>query len=254
MSEEQTAETTEETTEAPAEETTTEFVEMDPKVEQRFNRIYGNMKQYERQVQQATEDNRKLVDRLEKMEREGSKKAVDAQVNELRQAEKAALEESDFERASNVRDQITELQVESKIPKAEERKEDPPPIDSGLRDRLNSWAAETDAEGNALRPWADSNHEDNTTAMKLVTGILATNPNAPVEDLLDEIDRETKRFIKKPARPAPAVLSADGSVRPKTSKKTTLTSDQKAIAERMYPSMKPDEAAKRYASAMEKYA
>lgn len=257
MSEEQ-EQVSAETEVSNGEDTTTEFVQMDPETEKRFNRVYGHMKQANRKAEeaerianQAAQDNAKLVERLEKLDEAKSNQAVD----DLRQEEKTAMEEGDYDRATAARDKITDLKVEAKIPKPEEKKPDElPPIDPGLKDRLNSWAAETDAEGNLLRPWADSEHEDNGTAMKLVTGILATNPNAPLDTLLDEIDKETKRLNRRPTRNAAAVLSGDGDVRPKAKKKTSLSSDQKAIAERMYPNLKAADAAKRYADAMEKYA
>lgn len=256
MSEEQSVQETE--TPAPEEKQTgTDFVEFDdPKVEARFKRMYAHVKEGERKVgslesalKASAAEQRKLIERLEARERKEAQKETKGEIDNLRKAEKQAMEEGNYEQATLVRDKITELTIESKKepPKKEESKVDP-----GAANYINDWAAATDESGNLLRPWADPGHEDHQVALTLARGVFAQMEGQPIDQVLAELDKQAKRLApRKPKADDAAVLSS-GDGRPKPAK-TKLTSDQKAIAGAMYPDLSPAEAAKRYAAAMEKY-
>jgi hypothetical protein len=224
-------------------------VEMDEKVQKRFNRVYQQVKQYERVMDEVTGDNRKLVERLDAMEKKAADRESRDRAAKLRADEKTALEEGDYARASAVRDEITDMKVEAKIPKKTEEEKPPPKWLTPEREtQLADWAGAVDDNGNLLRPWVHPDHEDHKTALHAAQVIIEKNPNVPMDELLAEIERVNGRVAKRPSAP---VLSSGGDVRPKPAKKTDLTNDQKLIARRMYP--KDPNALERYSKAMEKY-
>lgn len=257
MSEESTEQQTEQNVD---EKTKTEGrVEFeDPKVEARFKEVYGQMKQYERiskdsvrTVDQLAADNAKLVSRLDQMESSQAEKAVSDRLGELAGQEKEAMESGDYERATDVRNQITDLKVDAKVPKepaAEEPEE--PWLTPERYEKISDWSAERDDQGNLLRPWADPDHEDHKTALRAAQVIISDNPDVDLDDLLKEIEKVNGRVTQKTTRPFASTLSANSDVRPQ-SKKISLSEDEKLIARRMYQG--DPKAVEKYAKAKEKY-
>jgi len=260
MTEEQ-ARTTEQTTvtppETPPEKTEglksgegTKPVEFEnPETEARFKRVYFNMKQYERAVDQTTADNRKLLERIEKMESEQAEKSSSEQTAKLREAEKAAMEEGDYEKAQTARDRITDLKVDSKIPKPEVKEEEPW-LTPEREDYMAEWASQRDEKGVLLRPWADPEHENHQKMVQLAEDLVKENPNISLVGLLDHWEIAARRAA--PKRTAAAVLPGSGDVRPNT-KKMTLSEDEKLIVRRMYPGTPAKDAEQRYIKSKEKY-
>lgn len=227
------------------------FVEFEsPEVEARFKRVYGHMKQYERVSSNLAAENAKLVERLDKVESGQAEKDVNDRLTVLVTEEKEAMESGDFEKATEVRNKITDLKVDAKVPVKKEE----PKTDSWLtpeRERkIAEWSAATDDQGNLLRPWADPDHEDHQTAIAAAEVLIIKNQNMDLDDLLTEIEKVNGRITQKTTRPFASTLSGNSDVRPK-SKKVSLTEDEKLAARKMYPG-NPD-AEKRYASAKEKY-
>jgi hypothetical protein len=225
-------------------------VDLTPEQEARFKRVYYHMKQNERISEQMAEQNRKLLERIEKMETEHEKKSATDRLTQLRAQEKAALEEGDYEKASSVRDQITDLKVDSKVPK-EKPKEPEPWLTPERESQIAQWCGETDDKGNLVRPWADPDHENHETMVEIAESMIRKNPNITLGELLDKWDAKAKALVPKPARPAAPVLSGSSDVRP--NKKVALSEDEKLTATRMFPDKPTKEAHERYLKAKEKY-
>ena len=256
MSEEQVAEQAEDPPETSEREGgRVEFP--DPEVEARFNEVYGEMKQYERiskqsvrTVDQLAAENAKLIERLDKMESSQAEKATSDRLSELGGQEKEAMESGDFDRATEIRNQITDLKVDSKVQVEKPQEPEESWLTPEREQKISDWSAARDEKGNLLRPWADPDHEDHETAISAAQVIIAKNPNMDLEDLLEKIEKVNGRVTSKPARPFAGSLSGNSDVRPKA-KKVALTEDEKLIAKRMYPG--DPKAAEKYAVAKEKY-
>ena len=248
MTEQQAEQKTEQKTETPP-DGGKEYVELPPEAEARFKRIYGNMKQWERIAGERIETEKQLRDRIDKLEDQLGKKESDDRISELKAAEKEALEAGEYDRASQVRDEITDIKVDSKIPKETKKAEAPPEASDWLtperEERINRWAWERSDKGELLRPWADPNHPEHKNAIRQMELCVEENPGIELDEILAETDKIMGQRVKRTAAP---VLSGGSDVRPKETK-VSLSEDEKLVARKMYASLSPDEAVKRYAKA-----
>lgn len=237
---EQTQEPTEKTENAPdegasKEERGTKFVKFeDPEVEARFRRVYGSLKQYERVVEQMGNQNRTLLERLEKVEKSGEKREVDREIERLKEAKKTALRE-DPEKVVDIDDQIWKLRESA--PKETPVKPAAAPqtapnheLAADQMEILNEWASETNNDGNFVRPWAHPTHREHEKAAKIAADLLEEPGwNAKgLESILREVDKRMTR-----TRQEQTVLSGDSSAKPPSTKSKALTKDEKIIAKAM---------------------
>ena len=84
------------------------------------------MKQKDKVIEQMATDQRKLFDRLDNLETSQQERETGSQLDMLRTAEREALEVGDTTKAQELRDQITDLKIQSAQPKP---KEEPKPIE-----------------------------------------------------------------------------------------------------------------------------
>jgi hypothetical protein len=225
-----------------------DHVEFTEQQQRRFNRLYAKEKENDRLIRQMGEENRKLFERLEGLETSQQEQAVKRQIADLRVSEKAALESQEFDHAAQIRDQITDLQVEAKLPKEKPKKPEVPRQSEWMErngPRINDWVNERDDKGELKRPWADPGHAEHGTALAAAKVVMEGNMDADIEDVLKKIDEVNARVI--PKRSSPPVLSATTDASPKKGK-PQLSDDEKKIAAAM--GMSPD----RYAKMQQKLA
>ena len=99
-------------TQASSEETSsTSYEEMDDGTQKRFNRIYGNMKQYERMTKQMGSDNRVLMEKIDKLQNNFEGRVIDEEITKLKRAKANALENEDHTRVVEIDDQIFNSQI-----------------------------------------------------------------------------------------------------------------------------------------------
>lgn len=243
-----------------------EKVDLSPEQQARFNRIYGQMKQKDKVIEQLSADQRKAFDRLEALESSHEERETGSQLDELRLVERAALDEGDIGKAQEVRDQITDLKIQSAQPKTAQEKKTETQVTGNdfvneyltpdRRTKLEAWVGEVGDDGQPLRPWAAEDHPHHKTAMRAAWAVIGdpSMEGSEIEDYLTEVDKVTGAIIGTPAkakRPSAAVLSGNGDARPKDGKKLSLSEDQKMVARAMYPGLKANEAETRYAKSME---
>ena len=219
-----------------------DFKSLPPQVEARFRRIYGNMKEYERSLQESAKVNRALVERLEKLE-SGD---FDRQMSSLQQRQKEAFENGDFEQAQKINDELIDYKMAAKerarqkpTQAAEPKFDDGGGLTQEQEGLLAAWASETDASGNLVRPWANPKHAQHQRAMSAIQSAALDpdlfNPETGegFEKVLEAVDGKMGR--RAPSTPAaPAVLSGNGDARPKDApKQVRLTAEQQRVAENM---------------------
>ena len=256
MSEEQTeqVEQKEEKKELPVpketrEDETTEKVEMDDKTQKRFNRIYHNMKQNERFVAQLMNDQKVLLKKLDTLEGQQQKQAVEQAVEGLKARKAQALDAGDHKQVVEIDDQIAQVRaVPENKPEPKQEAEVPAvQIPEPEKALLRDWANELTPDGNFKRPWAQAGHPYNAKAAAIGAAVLEDPEfdGKATEEVLREIDRLMGAEVKQLKRTSP-VLSNDSDVAVKKSKETKLSTDQKKIAEAIYSGEKPETAHARY--------
>lgn len=219
-------------------EETRKFVEMDEETQKRFNRIYGNMKQYERMMEQMAQDNRRLFDKLQHLESSQVQRVSGELINNLRNEKTRALEAGDFKRANQIDDQI-DAAKEATQKKQQELSQQPPPQEPESDSlfspedeaKIRAWAFESDAQGNPRRPWANPSHPLFQKAMNFAAGVMEDpNFDNSIETAMREVERLMGGFST--GNGASPVLSGDQNLRQRP-KKNKLTKDQMLVADAM---------------------
>ena len=230
-----------------------DFETADPEtIQRRFNRLYAGQKTTENALKQAAEDNRKLADRLEEIERNRTEQDNSRRLSELKQEKIKALEEGETARAVEIDDQILDIKTAEKpAPKVEKEEiQEPGWFTPQKQQALVNWASESDGNGNLKRPWAEEGHPKNPRCIEITNAVL-NDPDfagADMTEILSEVDRLMTPRQKKPSA-APVLSGGDA---PRETKKTSvkLTEEQKLVARRMYNDLKPEDAVKRYAASL----
>lgn len=230
----------------------TKAVEMDQETQARFNRIYGNMKQYERVVDKMGKENKMLIDRINELETKFVDKDVKDEITSLKEQKREALEMGEIDRVLEIDDQILEARL--KAQKEPPPKEEPDPqviadewMTPERKTALESWAIETDEGGQFRRPWANPAHPDHPKAVKVAQAVVE-DPNFDGDDItaiLAEVDRKMGSF-DKPKRTTPTVIGDSSGAPRRGQRDVKLTEDQKLVARKMGMSEK------QYVEAMKK--
>jgi hypothetical protein len=218
-----------------------DFDSLDPKVKQRFDRIYKNMKDNERALGTSAQIQRQLVERLTNLEKSDINGKGRAAIEALESQKINALDEGDS---------ASVIEIDKKIRAVEQSQNYTPtpinvpePTTGGLSPQeeqaMEQWATEKSEDGASLRPWSDPGHPLHAKAASL--GYVAMqDPNLfTLEEQLSEIDRlmgiETGDTVK---RTSPGVLSTGEGGKRSSSKKAGLSQDERNIARVMYPEAK----------------
>ena len=229
----------------------TQSVVFTPEQEARFKRIYGNMKQYERINNSLIEQNRILLERFEKLETDTKQKTW----NELREEKRKALEAGEAGRVVDIDDKLAALRETPKEKAPPPRTAPPPSVFSPEQEEeIRAWSSEITNDGNWRRPWAQPSHPLHMKFANLAAGVM-NDPkfsSRGVKAVLDEANRLMSSQQQSAGRPAAEVLTQNQDIRERPKKTAELTADQRFVAQRMYPKLKPDEAAKKYAEAVAK--
>jgi len=247
--------------EAPAEKEGTQFVEFDsPEVEKRFRRVYGNMKEYERQNQQLVRDQKALLQKTQTLEEKLAsieQDSTDQRLESLRTEKAAAYEAGEIDKVLEIDEKILDARVKTSTPepKAEPAPEpEPEGLSPELQHAIDAWSNEVDDGGQYIRPWSHPTHPLYSKALPIAETVLK-DPDmqgADTEDFLKEIEkRVTKVFdLNQPKPRGQTVLANDGDVTPKSGKGVKLNPEQKQVAWRMFPKLSQAEAEKKYAGAL----
>ena len=268
MSEEQTEETEDEKTEKKAlkneerevqipleerENEETGFVEMDAKMQKKFNRIYGNMKQFERLYSQTMKDQKVLLQKIEALEGKHQEQAISQAVENLKAKKVQAMEVADHKAVAEIDDQIAQVRAvpEKKTETTATEVEPQIEIPNPDKELIHDWAHELTNDGNFRRPWAQAGHPYNAKATSIGMAVLEDPAfkGKETEEILREVDRLMGIEVKTLRRTSP-VLSSDSDVSVNKSKVTKLTVDQKKIAEVLYANEEPAKAHARYLSGL----
>lgn len=221
-------------------------------IQRRFNRLYASTKQADAALLVAAADNRKLADRVEKLESTGEADKTATRITELKVEKVKAIESEEHARVVEIDDQIQDL----KLPKPKEE----PKVEVEVRQEVSdwftparqselvTWANQSDDKGSLKRPWAQPDHPKNARCIELTNAVLNDPDFAGAE--MNEILSEVDRLMAPRQRPTAVVLPDKGGVREVKKDKVNLNEEQKLIARKMYPDFSAAEAIKRYGAAV----
>lgn len=245
-----------------AEEDGSDFVEIeDPKVLARFKRLYRHVKESDERSEKATrqmallaDQNRKLAKAIDALTTGQKDKQTRDELTRLREEANQALATGDTKAFTEVNERLTEIKIEAKEAKVEEKAEEAPQEDLVTQTELRilgRWQQERDEDGKVLRPWASPTHREFPAVQELIRKVSARQDmeGATVREILAEVDKRMDRLQEdddEPRRrskddeddtPVRRAFSAprnqNGGGRRDTSK-DTLTAYERTIAEAMF--------------------
>ena len=227
-------------------------VEMDPKVQGRFNRVYATMQATKNALDVAAKDNKALADRLEKMERDGIESRKAEEKARLKEEKKAALEAEDHDKVVDIDDRLMDLKtVPKEEPKPVIQESAPVWFTPEKEQALTNWASSMAEDGQLKRPWAQEGHPKNARCVEIVNAVI-NDPDfmgSDMPEILAEVDR-----LMAPRAPKTAAVLTGGGVSRTPKATITLSEEQKMVARRMYDTLPPADAYKQYAAAVQRNA
>lgn len=228
-----------------------EFVKTDdPKVIERINDLYGQVKKSDARNQMIIEHNKQLEDKLaeyaekvSKIERTTQDTATNKVESELKAALRIAREENDFDTMESIEDKLLDLRMEKRLAAAQPQEKPKPRVDPQqqqfeaqyLRNAayLEVIAQEKDATGKPVRGYLYNGHPDNEKAVELFESIprefAAAGKQADIKTIMDVLD---ERIRGKKNNAAASVLGSDSNDAP-TRNVVRLTAQEIEVAKRM---------------------
>lgn len=220
----------------PKEPRRSEFVKTDdPKVIERINDLYGQVKKSDARNQMIIDHNRAMETALAeaKQEIERIKQTTQNTANEKAESQlktqlRAAKEEGDYETVESIEEKLLDFRLEKrlseKLPK-QEIKSDPPKITPQQQEYekriihnasyIENLANEKDPQGNLVRPYLYDWHPDNKKAVELFESIpkefASAGKQADMQIVMQVLD---ERIKGRKSNNNTAVLGAEGNDMP----------------------------------------
>lgn len=206
----------------------------DPKVQQRFNRLYAQVKGSERAMAELREHNQKLAEKLESLVEQQNQAKTQAEHDALRAEFKRAADSFDGEKLAELTMKVADAKRDAPKPKKEQvyQSADDPVLAPEEVAAIQRWQTEVGSDGQPIRPWARPGHPKNGMAAGIVRAVF-DDPDIASKGI-DAILKEADRLmgLRDGGRSSPVLES---NVTPTPRKKGTpeLTPEQKAVARKM---------------------
>ena len=209
-------------------------------LEGRWKSVYGRMKDFERAVKQAGEDNKALFDRVQELSRSDQERTSDRIKADI----KAAAEAGEFDKLATLTEELVKATSTAKAPtpgKVEVKPSESKPEESApdiaehltveQQAALQAWAHEKDEQDQYRRPWLQPEHPQNKRAMRLIKSI-AEDDTMSFKDKMAEVDR-LMGIPEKTRQPSSVLTPSLVGNRGAPGKTPALRPEQKAMAEAM---------------------
>lgn len=225
-----------------------EFVQTDdPKVKERIDDLYGQVKKSDARNQMIIEHNRTMeqklseyADKLEKYERSVKDSASDKVESDLKTRLRTAREEHDLDSIEQIEDKLLDLRMEKRLSGITPKPAAPNPAQQQVDQRLvhnalyiENVSQEKDQQGNLVRPYLYDWHPDNKKAVELFTSIpkefASAGKDVDLKTIIDVLDERMRG--KKPNRSSSVLSGSDDDIPDRQTVK--LTSQQVYTAQRM---------------------
>lgn len=216
-------------------------------VQERIHGLYQSQKDAANVAREAQRMYAAMEKRLADIEARDRQKETTSRLEQVRKGLVDANSKGDYETAAKYQEQLVDLKAAK--PVAEKPQTDG--IEERNAEMLMVWQSTLTDDGRIARPWAHRTHPKYNETISQLTEVT-DDPEFKSKGfaaILKEVDR---RMMPKPSNAAP-VSDGDATPNRPSGKTVQLTEGQKKAATRLYPSMKPAEAIKRYAEANKKY-
>jgi hypothetical protein len=208
----------------------TEYVDFSPEQKRRFDRIYFNMKEYERDNSALRQHIAQLTEAVNAMQAGSAQQQEAVQRQRIMQQMLQAKEAGNIQEEVRLQGELTTLGQRAPKPVPL-----PPPPQTQNADisAVESWSREVAGDGNFKRPWALEGHPRYAEAYNLVASMV-TDPrfNGNTDAILAEVDRRMGVQGTHPRPPGATVLSG-GQVRPQVETEAQLSQDELQVARKM---------------------
>lgn len=234
-------------------------VDFSPKQKERFDRVYGNMKRYENDLNDAKEINRRLIDTVNQLQ-DGQLKIVTHLQNEdfnnteatLSAQKKEAFQKGDIDTYDRLTDALMELKLKKvTAPKPQQQPQRQPQqpqrpltendvinhavnrgdISNDEATVYKSWASETDQSGNLRRPWIGQGDQRNTAA-SIEGKAVFSNPVYANKSFAEKLKIIDSRMGLMPQQQAQSVLGSGNLTSGGKKSNVQVTDYEKNIAVR----------------------
>jgi hypothetical protein len=222
--------TPENTGATPPPEGGTEYVDIPVELRPRFNRLYHNMKEYERENSTLRQHVGQLTQAVNEWQASLATNAETAQRQQLMARMVQAKEQGNV--AEEVRLQGELATLGQRVPKPAPLAPPPAPIPPEVT-YVSEWSREVGQDGNFRRPWALEGHPRYAEAYNFIANLTQDPRYAGNTDaILAAADRHMGLSQGQPRPPGAAVLSG-GQVRPSVDAEVQLSPDQLRIAQKL---------------------
>jgi hypothetical protein len=231
------------------------YVPLNDAQQRRFNRLYRQVKTMQAAEVQFVEDNRKLIQRLNELQKELHSLKADKQFEDLEIMKRTALEAQDLQAYDRVQTELMNRRLAAAAEPGPEPFPEPDtpalptPQEQIIMD-VADWVNEVDATGQKVRPWAsDESHPLHAQAHAISQEVINKYGNSTAVshfDMMEMIDRRVaaiaarQKKLSTPVIPAIPVLSGHDTPvdAPTKGAGRKLTDAQKVVAVKLFPGSK----------------
>lgn len=237
-----------------------EQVPLDAAAQERFNRIYRQMKAQDEKLDLQGRFLEKVAKEKADIERRLADKESKDALEQVRDKIKTARDNGNVDEEDRLRDQLTgltaEFEVKKRLPVAEAAPQPRPQptqadpyttLSASDKAEITRWANAEDNDGNLVRPWAS--RQDNSRAQlaaQLLAGVLnqTTQDNLTMAEKLALVDDQMGTQAPAARRGSP-VMRTNLTPRGNTPK-PVLTQEQAREAVKLFPHLNRQDALRAY--------
>lgn len=221
-----------------------ERVDIPEELQPRFNRLYRQVKESKSVTDQLVEDNRKLIEKIDKLQQSHDASKVEDTLSVLNQQLEEAVDLGDTDAVKDLTNKIAEQKIalngatpapdRTEPESGDQQQSGPRKLDLTPEQEMTiqKWAFERDDQGNMLRPWSIPGDPGYDEFLKEAQ--VAAQETDDVEEALEILDSRFKAKRRKPT--AASVLSGNTSQRPAGGNSVELSAEQRKVAVRMFGS------------------
>lgn len=208
----------------------TEYVDIPPELKPRFNRIYHNMKEFERDNALLRQHISQVTQAFNEYQAAQATNAETVQRQQIMARMVQAKEQGNV--AEEVRLQGELATLGQRVPKPAPLAAPPAAVPPEVS-YVSEWSREVAPDGNFKRPWALEGHPRYAEAYNFIAGLTQDPRYAGNTDaILAAADRHMG-VANGQVRPPGAVVMSGGQVRPQETGEVTLSPDQLRVAQRL---------------------
>ena len=213
--------------------------------EDRFNRIYGQLKRSQNVISQMSADQKGLMDKLNSIEHSQSQNIATEAVSRVRGELKTAMDTGDSDLTATKVAELARLEGQRAAPRTEQRATQSQPQDEGPLSpaevaAVNGWSID---KKYMLNPES----EDYRWGLAQLNDIWVSNPDLATDEKLRLMNTRAEQKFNGSTNSA---VLGTGALAPAKAKGIKLDRNQEAVARALFPGMKSDEAYKKYSSGM----